>query len=398
MKFVYEASINVHAGNGGNGCLSFRREKYVAKGGPDGGDGGDGGSVILVADESLNTMVDYRFQRNYRAENGQSGQGRNCTGKGGEDLLLPVPIGTTVIDEDIGEVLGDLSAPGQRLVVAQGGFHGLGNTRFKSSTNRAPRQTTPGSEGESRSLKLELKVLADVGLLGLPNAGKSTLIRAISSAKPKVADYPFTTLVPNLGVVKVEAHRSFVVADIPGLIEGASDGAGLGVRFLKHLTRNRILLHLVDMAPYDGSEPADAALAIARELERFSATLAQRERWLVLNKRDLVDDETFAQRKAAVLDALNWSGPVYEIAAISGDGTQTLCGDLMRYLEDRRAAEKADPELAEAEREHQRQMQAEARQRIEQLRSMRRGTAAEDDESALDDDAFDDDVEVEYRP
>lgn len=402
MKFVDEATINVYAGKGGNGCLSFRREKYVARGGPDGGDGGDGGSVILVADESLNTMVDYRFQKNYRAENGQGGQGRNCTGRSGEDLVLRVPIGTTVIDEDIGEVLGDLSVPGQQLVVAQGGFHGLGNTRFKSSTNRAPRQTTPGSEGETRSLKLELKVLADVGLLGLPNAGKSTLIRAISSAKPKVADYPFTTLVPNLGVVKVEAHRSFVVADIPGLIEGASEGAGLGVRFLKHLTRNRILLHLVDMAPYDGSEPADAALAIVRELALFSPALAARERWLVLNKSDLVDAETFAQRRQAVIEALDWDGPVYAIAAISGEGTDALCGDLMTYLESCKAAEKEAPELAQAELDLQRQMQAEARERIAALRAARRGGSAAGD-SAVDDDTddFDDDdfdVEVEYRP
>ena len=247
--------------------------------------------------------------------------------------MLNVPVGTTIIDEDIGEVLGDLSVDGQQLVVAQGGFHGLGNTRFKSSTNRAPRQTTPGSEGEERCLKLELKVLADVGLLGLPNAGKSTLIRAVSSAKPKVADYPFTTLVPNLGVVKVEAHRSFVVADIPGLIEGASEGAGLGIRFLKHLTRNRILLHLVDMAPFDGSDPAEAAVSIVRELERFSPTLAARERWLVLNKSDLLDAETFAERREAVL-ALDWQGPVYAIAAIRGEGTDALCGDLMTYLEE----------------------------------------------------------------
>jgi GTP-binding protein len=341
-------------------------------------------------------MVDYRFVRTYRAENGQNGQGRNCTGKGGEDLLLPVPVGTTVIDEDLGEVLGDLSEPGQRLIVAQGGFHGLGNTRFKSSTNRAPRQTTPGTEGEVRQLKLELKVLADVGLLGLPNAGKSTLIRAISSAKPKVADYPFTTLVPNLGVVKVEAHRSFVVADIPGLIEGASEGAGLGIRFLKHLTRNRILLHLVDMAPYDGTEPAEAALAIVRELERFSPTLAQRERWLVLNKADLLDASTFQERRDALIAALGWTGPVYEIAAISGQGTDVLCGDLMTRLETLKAQESADPALAEAEIERQRQMQAEARERIEQLRAARRAAPAADEDDDFDDDDYD--VEVEYSP
>lgn len=399
MKFVDEASIKVHAGIGGNGALSFRREKYVARGGPDGGDGGDGGSVIIEADENLNTMVDYRFQRNYRAQSGKSGAGRNCTGKSGEDLVLRVPVGTTIIDEDIGEVLGDLSAAGQQLVVAQGGFHGLGNTRFKSSTNRAPRQTSPGSEGEIRQLKLELKVLADVGLLGLPNAGKSTLIRAVSSARPKVADYPFTTLVPNLGVVKVEAHRSFVVADIPGLIEGASEGAGLGIRFLKHLTRNRILLHLVDMAPYDGSDPAEAALSIVRELERFSPTLAGRERWLVLNKSDLVDAETFAQRRDAVLEAMHWQGRVYSVAAITGDGTDALCGDLMTCLEEYKAREASDPGLAELEHEAQSRMQQEARQRIEDLRARRRQEAAEnreDDDDDFDDDDFD--VEVEYVP
>ncbi len=398
MKFVDEASIKVFAGNGGNGAMSFRREKYIAKGGPDGGDGGDGGSVIIEADVNLNTMVDYRFVRSYRAESGESGRGRNCTGRSGEDLVLKVPVGTTIIDEDIGEVLGDLSVDGQQLVVAKGGYHGLGNTRFKSSTNRAPRQTSPGSEGEHRSLKLELKVLADVGLLGLPNAGKSTFIRAVSAAKPKVADYPFTTLVPNLGVVKVEAHRSFVVADIPGLIEGASEGAGLGIRFLKHLTRNRILLHLVDMAPYDGVEPADAALSIVRELERFSPTLAQRERWLVLNKSDLVDDETFAARREAVLTALDWKGPVYSISAIRSEGTDALCGALMTYLEECRAREAADPELLEAEQLLQTRMQEEARERIAELRARhRRGPEEEiDDDDDFDDDEFD--VEVEYVP
>jgi GTP-binding protein len=394
MKFVDEVSISIYAGKGGNGCLSFRREKYIEKGGPDGGDGGDGGSVIFEADESLNTMVDYRFKRNYRAGDGESGRSRNCTGRSAEDLVLRVPVGTTIIDEDIGEVLGDLSVAGQRLLVAQGGFHGLGNARFKSSTNRAPRQTSPGSEGEVRSLKLELKVLADVGLLGLPNAGKSTLIRAVSSAKPKVADYPFTTLVPNLGVVSVEAHRSFVMADIPGLIEGASDGAGLGIRFLKHLTRNRILLHLVDMAPYDSVEPADAALTIVRELERFSPTLAQRERWLVLNKSDLLDAETFAERRSAVLAALDWHGPVYSIAAINAEGTAVLCGDLMRYLEECRAREAADPQLAVAEQEMQSRMQLEARQRIDELRAELRREALEGEDD-FDDDDFE--VEVEYR-
>ncbi len=398
MKFVDEASITVYAGKGGNGALSFRREKYVARGGPDGGDGGDGGSVFLEGDVNLNTMVDYRFVRSYRADIGEGGSGKNCTGRSGEDLILKVPIGTTVLDEDTGEILGDIQASGQQLKVAQGGFHGLGNTRFKSSTNRAPRQITPGSEGEVRSLKLELKVLADVGLLGLPNAGKSTLIRAVSSAKPKVADYPFTTLVPNLGVVKVEAHRSFVIADIPGLIEGASEGAGLGIRFLKHLTRNRILLHIVDMAPFDGTEPADSAVAIAGELGRFSATLAERERWLVLNKTDLIDAETFAERKTAVLAALDWQGPVYEVSAIKGEGTDALCGDLMNYLEELREQEKADPELAHADVELQQRMQEEARERIAELRSQHKRRA---DQEAEDDDDWDDDeydVDVEYVP
>lgn len=296
MKFVDEAPIYVHAGRGGNGCVSFRREKYVAKGGPDGGDGGDGGSVYLRGNENLNTLVDYRYQPKYRAESGKSGQGRNCTGAKGDDLILDVPIGTTVLDVDTEEVLGDIRAHDELLLVAKGGYHGIGNTRFKSSVNRAPRQFTPGKEGEQRNLKLELKVLADVGLLGLPNAGKSTFIRAVSSAKPKVADYPFTTLVPNLGVVKVQQHRGFVVADIPGLIEGASEGAGLGIRFLKHLTRCRVLLHLVDMSPFDESSPADNAQAIIDELEAFSSTLAGRERWLLLNKVDLLPEEEVEQR------------------------------------------------------------------------------------------------------
>ncbi|MEM1152900.1 MAG: Obg family GTPase CgtA [Pseudomonadota bacterium] len=395
MKFVDEANIEVIAGDGGNGCLSFRREKYIPRGGPDGGDGGDGGSVVLEADGNLNTMVDYRFQRVYRAEKGEAGRGQNQTGKSGDELILPVPVGTTILDEDTGETLGDLSEIGQRLIVAQGGFHGLGNTRFKSSTNRAPRQTTPGSEGERRRLKLELKVLADVGLLGLPNAGKSTLIRAISAATPKVADYPFTTLIPNLGVVKVEAHRSFVVADIPGLVEGASQGAGLGIRFLKHLTRNRILLHLVDMAPFDGTEPADAALTIVNELEHFSPTLASRERWLVLNKQDLIDPELFAQRRQAVIDALHWEGRTFEISAIAAKGTSALCGELMDYLEQRAALEAADPQLAENEHQLQVTMQAEARARLEEYRRRRRRSAQDADDEDGDDDF---DVEVEYAP
>jgi GTP-binding protein len=398
MKFVDEATIEVFAGNGGGGCVSFRREKYIPFGGPDGGDGGDGGSVILLGDASLNTMIDYRYTRKFRAEAGSSGKGRNCTGKAGEDLTLPVPIGTTILDEDTGEVLGDIRDAGQELLVAQGGFHGLGNTRFKSSVNRSPRQSSPGSAGENRRLKLELKVLADVGLLGLPNAGKSTLIRAVSAATPKVADYPFTTLIPSLGVVKVDSYRSFVVADIPGLIEGASEGAGLGIRFLKHLTRNRILLHLVDIAPLDESDPSEAAVSIVRELERFSPTLASRPRWLILNKVDLIDETLLAERKAAVLSALDWTGPVYEISALSREGTRRLSGDLMTYIEDLNETLAEDEAAMQAEREAQTAMQQEARERIEALRSAKRNESrAQSSEQVEDDDDGDDGVAVEYR-
>ena len=394
MKFVDEASIEVFAGKGGNGCVSFRREKYIPRGGPDGGDGGDGGSVILEGSASLNTMVDYRFTRKFRAQNGESGKGRNCTGKAGEDVVLPVPLGTTIIDEDTEEVLGDIREAGDRLTVAQGGFHGIGNTRYKSSINRAPRQFSEGTPGESRRLKLELKVLADVGLLGLPNAGKSTFIRSVSAATPKVADYPFTTLVPNLGVVKVDAYRSFVVADIPGLIEGASEGAGLGIRFLKHLTRNRILLHLVDVAPFDESDPAEAAASIARELERFSPTLSARPRWLVLNKIDLVDSATLAERRQAIIEALDWQGPVYEIAAINGTETDRLAGDLMTAIEHLNEQEASDPELAQMELDVQEQMQFEARERIELLRAQRKAQRLAD---KADDEDDDHEVDIEYR-
>ena len=395
MKFVDEATIEVTAGKGGNGCVSFRREKFVPRGGPDGGDGGDGGSVYMEGDDALNTMIDYRYTRRFRAESGEAGRGRNCSGKSGNDLVLPVPLGTTVLDEASGEVLGDIRQDGERLLVAQGGFHGLGNTRYKSSINRAPRQNSPGTEGESRQLKLELKVLADVGLLGLPNAGKSTLIRAVSAATPKVADYPFTTLIPNLGVVKVDAYRSFVVADIPGLIEGASEGAGLGIRFLKHLTRNRVLLHLVDVAPLDGGDPAEAACAVIRELEAFSPTLAQRPRWLVLNKTDLMDEATLSQSRDRIVEAIGWSGPVYSVSAVAGRGTERLCGDLMTFLEAQQVLFRDDPEAADKERFAQEQMQQEARDRIAALQVTRteaRQTRA-GDAAAVDDG----DVEVEYR-
>jgi GTP-binding protein len=399
MKFVDEAPISVFAGNGGNGCLSFRREKYIAKGGPDGGDGGDGGSVYLEGDENLNTLVDYRYQPKYRAKNGESGKGKNCTGAKGDDLVLKVPVGTSIFDIETDELLGDITTNGERLLVAQGGFHGLGNTRFKSSVNRAPRQTTKGSEGEQRNLKLELKVLADVGLLGLPNAGKSTFIRAVSSAKPKVANYPFTTLVPNLGVVKVENHRSFVVADIPGLIEGASEGAGLGIRFLKHLTRCRVLLHIVDMCPYDGTTPLENAQSIFRELERFSEALASRECWLILNKVDLLPEDEVEERCREVIEGLNWGGPVYSIAAINQQGTQAICHGVMEAIETVREQEKENPELAEQELEYQRTLQRDARERIEALRQKQREERLAAKGKSSDDDDFDDDdydVDVFY--
>jgi GTP-binding protein len=395
MKFVDEVSIRVYAGNGGNGCMSFRREKCVPFGGPDGGDGGDGGSIYLRADIAVNTMVDYRYIRQYRAPNGESGRGANCTGSGGVDLELAVPVGTTVMDEDTGEILGDLAENGQRLLVARGGWHGLGNTRYKSSTNRAPRQTSKGTDGEQRTLRLEMKVLADVGLLGLPNAGKSTLIRAVSSAKPKVADYPFTTLVPNLGVVRVQAHRSFVMADIPGLIPGASSGAGLGVRFLKHLTRTRLLLHLVDVLPPDGSDPVAAVEGIAAELEIFSPTLANRQRWLILNKTDLLPDDEREAICADIVARLDWQGPVYRIAAISGEGTKPLCGDIMTHLEECWESEQRDATIAEREREIQFAMQAESRERIQALAEARK--AARQAQAVVEDDDDDNyDVEVEY--
>jgi GTP-binding protein len=397
MKFVDEVTIRVQAGRGGNGCLSFRREKFVPFGGPDGGDGGDGGSIHLEACAAVNTMVDYRYVRSYQAQNGESGKGANCTGRSGVDLALKVPVGTTVIDEDTGEVLGDLSRDGQRLRVAQGGWHGLGNTRFKSSTNRAPRQTSKGTDGEQRNLRLELKVLADVGLLGLPNAGKSTLIRAVSAARPKVADYPFTTLVPNLGVVRVQAHRSFVMADIPGLIPGASTGAGLGIRFLKHLTRTRLLLHLVDVAPLDDADPATAAADIAAELALFSPTLAGRQRWLVLNKVDLLPAGERAAHCRDIVARLGWDGPVFPISAVSGEGTQALAQAIMVELEAHWAAERDDPALAAREEELQAAMQAEARDRIRALAAARRAAR----QARLDgvaDDGDDDDVEVEYAP
>ena len=343
MKFVDEATIRVQAGNGGHGCLSFRREKYVERGGPDGGDGGHGGDVYLVADKSLNTLADFRIARKFKAAGGQGGAGRNKTGRSGDDLDVMIPCGTVVHDVDTDELICDLTEPGQRQKVAEGGKGGLGNPRFKSSVNRAPRKTTNGTQGEGRHLQLELKVLADVGLLGMPNAGKSTLISAMSQARPRIADYPFTTLHPNLGVVRVGRLQSFVMADIPGLIEGASAGAGLGIRFLKHLQRTRLLLHLVDIAPLDPNvEPAHEILAIAGELAKYSADLAQKPRWLVINKTDLLSDDDLVVAKELLLEELNWKDPVFAVSAATGAGTEALGQAIIQALEAIDEAEFAD--------------------------------------------------------
>lgn len=334
MKFVDEATIRVQAGNGGNGCLSFRREKYIERGGPDGGDGGNGGSVYLEADDALNTLADFRVARKFRAENGQPGAGRNKTGRSGNDIVVKVPCGTVVHDVDTSELICDLTETGQRRKVADGGRGGLGNTRFKSSVNRAPRKTTPGTPGEGRHLSLELKVLADVGLLGLPNAGKSTLISAMSQARPKIADYPFTTLHPNLGVVRVGRLQSFVMADIPGLIEGASDGAGLGIQFLRHLSRTGLLLHVVDIAPLDpANEPEQAIRGIEQELINYSDELADKPRWLVINKIDLLDETDTEARCQSLVESLDWQAPVFRVSAATGEGTDELAQAIMRALE-----------------------------------------------------------------
>lgn len=393
MQFVDEATIEVHAGKGGDGCLSFRREKYVEFGGPDGGDGGAGGSVFFQADSNLNTLVDYRYERIFKARNGEGGRGRQMTGKSADDVILLVPVGTTVIDVDTDEVLADLTEADKPVMIARAGRGGLGNIHFKSSTNQAPRKTTKGKPGESRRLRLELKVLADVGLLGMPNAGKSTLIRAISAAKPKVADYPFTTLVPNLGVVKADRHRSFVVADIPGLIEGAAEGAGLGIRFLKHLARTRLLLHVVDLAPMDESDPADHIDAIADELDRFSPALAEQERWLVFNKIDLLADDDAQAKIDAIVEELGWQGPVYGISAAAGVGCEELVYALMNAIEDRRRLEREDPEYAAAQQELRHRLEEEAREKVQELKAEAR--RARDNDRDDDDDHHD--VEIVYE-
>ncbi|MDA1244524.1 MAG: Obg family GTPase CgtA [Proteobacteria bacterium] len=385
MKFVDEAEIVAEAGRGGSGALSFRREKYIERGGPDGGDGGHGGSVYLQADPGLNTLVDFRFQPRYRAQAGQAGQSRNCTGRGGDDLIVKVPVGTTVIDVDTEELIADLKDPDQPVMVAKGGFHGLGNTRFKSSTNRAPRKTTKGTPGEIRKLQLQLRLVADVGLLGLPNAGKSTLIRAVSAATPKVANYPFTTLVPNLGVVSLGMERSFVIADIPGLIEGASEGAGLGFRFLKHLSRTRLLLHLVDVLPMDQEDPVETAVKIAAELAKFSPTLAAKDRWLVLNKIDIIEPEALAEIKVRMREALNWEGKIFEISGINGQGCDELCNALMDEIIIHRERLLNDGEYAETQQALEAEMAFEIRRTIESSKAARRALRAQA-EADFDDD------------
>jgi GTP-binding protein len=332
MKFIDEAKISVSAGKGGNGCMSFRREKFVPRGGPDGGDGGDGGSVYFEATPQLGTLIDFRYRRCYQADSGQQGSGKQQTGKKGDDLVIPVPLGTVIFDQETGDRIGELVTPYQLFLIAQGGFHGLGNARFKSSINRAPRQTSPGSLGEKKDLRLELQLLADVGLLGLPNAGKSTLIRAVSSAKPKVADYPFTTMRPHLGVVRMAEQQSFVMADIPGVIEGASEGAGLGLRFLKHLSRTQFLLHLIDIAPPGGEDPLEAAQTITEELRLYDPALAEKPRWLVFTKVDLVEPKKRDKVIKHIIKKLAWKGPVFQISAPQKLGTDQLCKAIMQSL------------------------------------------------------------------
>ena len=402
MRFVDEAVITVEAGDGGNGVASFRREKFVPFGGPDGGDGGRGGSIHIQAGDDTTTLVDYRYTRRYRAERGKNGRGANCAGRGGESVFLKVPIGTTIVDVESGDIIGDLVENGQSVMVALGGDGGLGNTHFKSSTNRSPRKCTHGTKGEFREVRLELKVLADVGLLGMPNAGKSTFIRAVSAAKPKVADYPFTTMVPNLGVVDADRYRSFVMADIPGLIEGASEGAGLGIRFLKHLARTRILLHIVDVQPIDGSDPAYNAKAILKELTNFSPTLAKLQVVLVLNKVDQLAEETREEWCNHILEELQWDGPVFKTSGLTAEGTKDVVYYLMDQIEEQREREVEDPEYAAEMKAFRDQLEAETREQTlaakEAYREMRRqqrlaGILGDDDEDDEDDD---NDVEVHY--
>lgn len=406
MRFIDEAIVTVKAGDGGNGIVSFRREKYVPKGGPDGGDGGKGGDVYVVCDDNTNTLVDYRFTRRYDAKRGENGGAKNCSGRGADDIYLSVPIGTTVVDTETGEVLADLTKKGQTARIAKGGDGGQGNTHFKTSTNQAPRRATPGFPGELKVLKFELKVVADVGLIGLPNAGKSTFIRQVSAAKPKVANYPFTTLVPNLGVVDVGKHRSFVMADIPGLIEGASEGAGLGIRFLKHVARTRRLLHLVDVQPIDGSDPVANAQVIFNELEKFSPELSKLPQILILNKIDQVPEESLNQLCTHIVAELGWTGMVFRTSTLTGEGVDAVVWHLMNEIEQEREMEETDPDFAESQRLRFERLEAEVRANTEeQKEAYRAKRKAEREGRALDEDDFDDEdyddddgVEVVYAP
>ncbi|MGM8884946.1 Obg family GTPase CgtA [Psychrobacter sp. 1U2] len=407
MRFIDEAVVTVKAGDGGNGIASFRREKYVPRGGPDGGDGGKGGDVYVIANDNTNTLVDYRYTRRHDAKRGENGHSKNCAGKGSDDIYLPVPIGTTIIDTETDEVIGDLTEIDQTLLIAKGGDGGLGNTHFKSSTNQAPRKATSGFEGELKVLKFELKVVADVGLVGLPNAGKSTFIRQVSAATPKVADYPFTTLVPNLGVVDIGKHRSFVMADIPGLIEGASEGAGLGIRFLKHVARTRRLLHIVDIQPLDGSDPVENANVILNELERFSPELANLPQILVLNKIDQIVDETELNELCThIVAELGWTGIVFRTSTLTGEGVDAVKYHLMNEIERERERELEDPIFAEDQKERFERLESEVRRNTEAQReayraarkAQREGAEIANENLTDFDDDDDDGVEVVYVP
>lgn len=400
MRFIDEANITVKAGDGGNGIVSFRREKYVPKGGPDGGDGGKGGNVYVIADDNTNTLVDYRYTRRFEAKRGQNGQGKNCSGKGADDIYLAVPVGTTIIDLETDQVMGDLTQRGQTLLIAQGGRGGLGNTHFKSSTNQAPRKATSGTEGELKQLKFELKVVADVGLIGLPNAGKSTFIRQVSAAKPKVANYPFTTLVPNLGVVDVGRGQSFVMADIPGLIAGASEGAGLGIRFLKHVARTRRLLHLVDIQPIDGSDPVVNANIIFNELTTFSPELAKLPQVLVLNKTDQIADEQLNTLCTHIVAELGWTGAVFRTSTLTGEGLDQVCFHLMHDIEREKELEAENPDFANEQKQRFERLELEVRKNTEIQKAAYRAAKKAEREQQHDDydDDDDHDMEVIYAP
>ena len=412
MRFIDEAIVTVKAGDGGNGIVSFRREKYVPKGGPDGGDGGSGGDVYIIADDNTNTLVDYRYTRRYDAKRGENGGAKNCSGRGSDDVYLRVPLGTTVIDTETGDVIGDVTEKGQTVLIAKGGDGGQGNTHFKTSTNQAPRRATKGFEGELKVLKFELKVVADVGLIGLPNAGKSTFIRQVSAARPKVANYPFTTLVPNLGVVDVGLGRSFVMADIPGLIEGASEGAGLGIRFLKHVARTRRLLHILDVQPIDASDPVHNAKVILKELEKFSPELSRLPQILILNKIDQVPEEELNALCTHIVAELGWTGMVFRTSTLMGDGTEAVVYHLMNKNEREKEQELEDPDFAENQRLRFERLEAEVRANTEEQKEAYRAKRKAEREGMMngesyneadfdeeDDDDFDeDDVEVVYAP